>query len=338
MPPQDPQGRAADDGVLRSALDVRPPGQGGDAELEVLGVGPHSGIGRRRVHVHHAFLAVELRRAVGAPAAVVEDLRFLPLGELPDVLHVHRAVDDELGVHAGEAVGLRADRPVVPGREVLDLDPGLPAGGEAAGVARGLRLHGRRLELRPGLRSAVDAGLLERGLVVVEDRGGAVERHRQHVAFGVGVVAGDRGEVGARVERFARVRHQLVDGIDGALRGHHAGGADLEDLHDVRLLFGAERRDGGGHGFGVVALVDGHHLVVGLGGVEAVGDFDDLLAQLAAHGVPPLDLGGCLGESGEGEGDGCANGGRQGLVPHARSLRVGCWAQVSSMLQPDTRA
>ena len=327
MPLEHPQRRAADDGVLRGAPHVRPVGQGGDAEVEVLGVGLHSGVGRGRVHVHHAFLAVELRRAVGAPAAVVEYLGLLPLGELTDVLHVHRAVDDELGVHAREAVGLGADRLVVPGREVLDLDPGLPTGGEATGVARGLRLHDGRFELRPGLGSRGDSRLLERVLVVVEHRGGAVERHRQHVAVGVGVVAGDRGEVVSGVERLARIRHQLVDGIDGALRGHHAGGADLEHLHDVRMLPGAERRDGGGHGLGVVALVDGHHLVVGLGRVEAVGDLDDLLAQLAAHGVPPLDLGRRLGDAGGREGDGCANGGGKGSELHWRASVwvVGHW-------------
>jgi hypothetical protein len=60
----------------------------------------------------------------------------------------------------------------------------------------------------------------------------------------------------------------------------------------MRLLLGAERRDCSRHRFGIVALVDGHDLVVGLGRVEVVGDLVDPLAVDATHRVPPLDLGG----------------------------------------------
>src|SRR5207249_12336268 len=99
----------------------------------------------RRRRRQHAALAVEiLRLARGTPAAIVEELRLLPLGELLDVLDVERAVEAELRIQAPEPVRLRGERDVVPGGEVLELDPVGPLGREAASEPR-------RLELLPGL-------------------------------------------------------------------------------------------------------------------------------------------------------------------------------------------
>jgi hypothetical protein len=79
--------------------------------------------------------------------------------------------------------------------------------------------------------------------------------------------------------------------IDGALGRHHRRGADLEHLHDVRCLFGAEGRDRAGHHLRVSALVDGDDLEVLLRAVEIVREFLHALAHLTGHGVPELDLG-----------------------------------------------
>src|SRR5262249_56426247 len=120
-----------------------------------------------------------------APAAVVEELRLLPLAELGDVLDVELAVEAQLGVEAAEAVGLRRERHVVPRGEVLELDPRLPVGGEAARKTSGLELLAGVADLRPRGRrlGRVEAGLLERVLVEVEHRRRAVERQREHLAF-----------------------------------------------------------------------------------------------------------------------------------------------------------
>jgi hypothetical protein len=72
-------------------------------------------------------------------------------------------------------------------------------------------------------------------------------------------------------------------------------GANLEDLHDMRLLAGAEGGDGRGHRLGIGAAEDGRDDIVGLALVEDLRDQFELLAQLAAHGVPPGDFGLCEG-------------------------------------------
>jgi hypothetical protein len=94
-----------------------------------------------------------------------------------------------------------------------------------------------------------------------------------------------------RVERFARVLHQFLHRLNGALGGHHRGGADLEHLHDVRRVPGPERGDPGVHRFGVAALERRRDLVVLLGGVELFGELHDHLVVRPGHRVPPLDFG-----------------------------------------------
>jgi hypothetical protein len=69
----------------------------------------------------------------------------------------------------------------------------------------------------------------------------------------------------------------------------------------MRLLTGAERGDGGGHRLGIVALVDGIHGALVLHPVELGREGVGALAQLAAHGVPEVDLGAILGLGGNGD-------------------------------------
>jgi hypothetical protein len=113
---------------------------------------------------------------------------------------------------------------------------------------------------------------------------------RQHLALRCRVVAGDRGQVVVRIERLARILHQLVDRFDGALGAHHGRGTDLEDLQDVRCGAGAECCDAGIHGVGIAALEGRDHLVVLLAGIEVSRELVDDVVVAAGHRVPPLDL------------------------------------------------
>ena len=209
------------------------------------------------------------------------------------------AVDQQLGRQPGEAVLVVGDRHVVPGAEVLDLHPRLPAGRERALGAAGLQLLRVGLEFRPGLRRLVgEAGLLERVLVVIEDRRRRVERHRQHATLGVAVIEADRRDVGGLVEGRATLFHDLVDRLDRAVRRHQRLRADLEHLHDRRRVAGAKRRDRRRQRLRVLALVDRDDPVVLLLRVEVVGDLRDQFSVRRGHRVPPLDLGHRMGGDG----------------------------------------
>jgi hypothetical protein len=94
-----------------------------------------------------------------------------------------------------------------------------------------------------------------------------------------------------RVERLVLVAHQLVHRHDGALRRHHGGGRDLGHLHDRRMLAHAQGKQRRHHGLGVEALEHRHHAEVFLRGVEVLGELVELVAELARHGVPQLDVG-----------------------------------------------
>ena len=212
------------------------------------------------------------------------------------MFHVQRRVELQLGIEAVKAVRLGADRHIVPGRELLDMRPGCPGVGEAAGLMAGrLQLLGRVEYFRPGLRNFVDAGLLQFILVDPHHHRGGVEGERQHVALRCRVIAGDGRQIGLGVERLAGVLHELVDRLDRAGGAHHGRGADLEHLHDMRRVAGAEGGDAGVHGVGIGALVGRHDLVVGLAGVEFLGEPVDDVIVGAGHGVPPLDLGHSVG-------------------------------------------
>jgi hypothetical protein len=97
------------------------------------------------------------------------------------------------------------------------------------------------------------------------------------------------------VELLACVRHQLMHRIDRALGRHHGRSPNLEYLDDMRMLLCSECSDRAGHRFGVVALVNRDNLVVLLGLVEAGGQPAQRFAELASHGMPPLNFRLCLG-------------------------------------------
>ena len=122
-----PQAGPSDDGVQGRALCIRPVRQIGDAELE-LRISQVTGVGSRGLR-HHPEIAGR-KHGIGVVSApgIDEDLVLLPVGQLLDVLHVQRGIDEKLGIQAFKTVALGANGNVVPGTEVLDLDPGRPAG------------------------------------------------------------------------------------------------------------------------------------------------------------------------------------------------------------------
>src|ERR1039457_2101720 len=211
--------------------------------------------------------------------------------------HQHPVVEHELRVHAAEAVLLGGEWKIMPGAHGLQLHPGLPCGGERASDAGILEFERVFLHFVPGLGRLVwvQARFLKGVLIVEEHRGGAVEWQRHHASAGVAVVAGDRRQVGLRVELLLRLRHHLVHRLDRFSGRDHGGRADLEHLHDVRCLAGAVGCDRGGHRRRIVALVYRHHLVVRLRGVKSIDDGVDLIGYGAGIRVPKLDVGGGLG-------------------------------------------
>ena len=76
---------------------------------------------------------------------------------------LHGSIEFQHRVEAVEAIGLGCERHIVPGRQLLEIDPGRPGIGEAAGcVTGGLQFLGVLENFRPGRRDLGDAGLLER--------------------------------------------------------------------------------------------------------------------------------------------------------------------------------
>ena len=290
---QHPQRGTADDRILRLGCHLRRVGHHAGADLvlaqRLFGAGRRTG----RADAEGAFAAVEQRIRLALAAAVHERLVLGPVGHHLDQLDPRLVVELELDVGAAEAVGLGRVGQVVPGAVILDQRPGLPLRSESALGAGGDGLLGHLAQLLPGRRAllGIEAGLGQQLLVPVQHRCRRVERHRQELAVRRRVVAVDRADESLGIERLVGIGHQLVDRIDRAFGGHHVGGADFEDLHDGRCLLGAEGRDRRGQRLGIGALVDRHDLVFALRLVEAGSDLVDRFTQVAAHGVPPLNLG-----------------------------------------------
>ena len=211
---------------------------------------------------------------------------------------MQRAVDAQLGVHALEAVGLGRQRHVVQRRELLDLRPGRPGGGQAAGRGIGGADLLRGLAgLGPGRGRllGIEAGLAEGLLVVERDRRRRVERHRHDAAVDEAVIAAHAGQVVVEVDLHAGLGQQLVQRLHRAARGHHRRRADLEHLDDMRRVAGAEGRDRRDHRLGIGALEAGIDLVLGLRGVEVGRDLLEHPAERLGQAVPEIDLDAGLG-------------------------------------------
>ncbi len=136
LPGHHPQRGAADDGVLRRAADAVPIGQRADFEVE-LGFGVDAGVAGRGFGEQRAFAGAEVGAAFVAAAGIDELAVLRPLAHRRDVLDLRRAVEAPARCRVpAKAVVLRGERHVVLGREVLQMDPALPGGGQRAFDAR----------------------------------------------------------------------------------------------------------------------------------------------------------------------------------------------------------
>ena len=298
-----PQRRTANDGVLRSAGNVGVVRQRRDREFE-FGVLLDRAIGCRRRGQHRAFAAEEFCLGLGLAPRVREVALFRPVLHVADVLDLQWPVEYESRIVAGETVFLGRERHVVPGGETFELHPRLPRGREAA------RRRTRRLDLRrgghdfgPRRRRAVgiEPGLLERVLVVKKHCGRTVERERQHLPPGIGVVTRHRRDVDLRIEFFTGVRHHLVNRLDRALGRHHCRRTDLEHLQNCRRATGAVGGNRGGHRFGITPLEHRVDLVLVLAFVELLGEVVDAVIVSTGHRMPELDFCNRLRRSGSAE-------------------------------------
>ncbi len=263
----------------------------GIAELGVL----HDvGAPRRGAEADRRLPRIKHRIGGRVAAGVFEAAVLRHRQEALELLDEGRLVDQQLRVEALVAVILGRIRQVVHRRVLLELHPGEP--GRGRGDRRRLlrrqslgRLH--QLVVMRGRLLGIEPRLLERVLVVPHDRGRGIERHRGELSVGQRVIAADAGNVGLGIERLPRFLEQLPGLLHRASGGEHRAGADLEHLHDVRRLPGAERGDRRRQRLGIAALVDRGQLDRALARVERFRDRVDHVAVGAAHRVPHHDLG-----------------------------------------------
>ena len=89
----------------------------------------------------------------------------------------------------------------------------------------------------------------------------------------------------------AGLLQHVGDRNDGILVVHHHAGADVEDLDDVRRLSRLEGVDARLQRFRIGSLEDRNDTVVGVAGVEFLGERLDDLGVRAADAEPELQLG-----------------------------------------------
>ncbi len=193
--------------------------------------------------------------------------------------HLHRLVELQHRVGTVEAVVFGSDRQGVPGAEVFDLDPALPAAGVAAAQARFTQRVGVFRQLLPGFRRliGVQARFFKGVFVVVKHRRGAVERLRNQMAAGVAVVARHGRHELFFIEGNACVLEDLMHRHD-RLRSHHGGSADFIHLQNGRRFAGAHRCDACREALFVVTFVGRHDFIVGMRLVETLRQRVDLFA------------------------------------------------------------
>ncbi len=146
-----PQAGPADDGVLRRAFHIGIVRHHADA---VVKFGVLADIGQRagRGSGNGAVAVIELFCRLVFTPEVAEIALLVHLFEQRDMLHLLRLVELKNRVGTVEAVILRGHRQTVPGAEVFNLDPALPAAGVAALHPGGFQLRGIGRQILPGLR------------------------------------------------------------------------------------------------------------------------------------------------------------------------------------------
>jgi len=292
----DPQAGTANDGILRRAGNIRVIRQRRQTEGK-LGIFLHVAIKPAGSRNHGAFAGDKGGLRYVGTALVHKQTLFGHVGQVVDVSHMQGRIHLHARIHATQTVGLGGKFNVVPGGETLQLGPALPGNGERTLVAIGLELGRGQRHFGPtaGCFVGVDTCRLERVLVEIEHGGGTVERKTQHLAAGCGVVAGHGRNVGFGVKFLPGVFHDLANRHDGTLAGHHGGGTYLKHLQDVRCIAGTKCRDRTGHRLVVGAFVGRHNFVLGLAGIEILGQVIDPLAIHGSHRMPPLHFGNSMG-------------------------------------------
>ncbi len=248
------------------------------------------------------------------------------------MLHVKGRVDLQLHIGAAEPVFIGSVGHIVPGGEVLRLDPGQP------GRRHPARCRTARLDLlrgfedfRPCLRRIVyvQACFLKSVLIVVKNRRGRVIRKGQHRSIRLRIIGNDPGKILRFIEGEAALLEDLGGRHDRALGRHHRAAAGIEYLNDRRRLLRAEGRNPRIQSFGIGALEDRHHFVGALARVELLGELLDHFVVGARHCMPPLQFGGGLRLNSEADDGHCRGNGNHshGILlpctrPHPRRSQI----------------
>ena len=234
---------------------------------------------------------------------------------------MRRTVDLQHRVQAFEAVRLGGVRNVVDRTELFEMCPD-DRGGDGRVLRRSLvaQCACERYDLRPGRRELVriEASFLEHVLVVPDDAGGGIERHRHQLAVDQTIVTAHGGDVGIRIELHAGFLRELPDRFDDRAGTEHGLRADFEHLRYVRRLTGTPCRGDRGQQVLVDALEQTGHLDLVLAGVERRDQLGDLLARRGTHRVPQRDAGllGCARRN-------CRESAGRGQQSAARECHVG---------------
>ena len=258
-----PQTGAADNGVLRRSGHGFVIRHHADAVVE-FGVLTNVRQRTGRGGGDGAVAVVELLGRLILTAKVGEVSFLVHLLQHGDMTRLLRLVENQLRIRPAEAVVFRRDRQAVPGAEVFNLDPALPAAGVAAFHTRFTQRRGILLKLLPGFRRLlrIEPRFFEGVFVVVEHWRGAVERLRQQMtAFRIGIIASDRRHKLRFIELDARIVKHFIDRLNGARR-HHGSGAHFIHLQYRRRFAGAHCCDARRQALLIVAFVNRYDFVI----------------------------------------------------------------------------
>ena len=149
-----PQACPADNGVLRCALHVGIVRHHAHAVVE-FGVLTNVGQRAGRGGGNGAVTVIELLGGLIFTAEVAEITLLVQLFQQRDVFHLLWLVELQYRIGTVEAVIFGSNRQAVPGAEVFNLDPALPAAGVAALHTGCFQLRGVGRQILPGFRRLV---------------------------------------------------------------------------------------------------------------------------------------------------------------------------------------